>query len=414
MSLLEANDPQTLPERLVAIAKGTKDPALLGALAENPSTPAETLFALARFFPGRFSQNPILPLLLLERANLSQLPEATALALLGLPGLSDVYVAALASHPLPRVVIESALHPNLSEEKRRERISEEPLLLAIVHYPSAPLAVLAAALHCDDKNIQEKAIVHTNTPFSLIQEFTTREHEELWGLVAMNPNTPTEVLTALSQTDRLSTLRQIASNPNTDPALILRLAEHEDDEVKIGIAYNPKTPAEIMRRLSDDPYEGIRLDLACNEGIPEDIVEKLSADEDEQVRAAVARREKLPMSLCKKLSSDERWEVRTALAGSPNIKDLWRDERSIVERLAADEEHHVRAALARNPVTPASLLSPLSLDPSSNVRDAAASNPNTPPEDLSRLLSDSDFWVSSKASANPGVTLAARLAVEWR
>jgi hypothetical protein len=416
MSMQEANDPKTPPDKLEALAKSSKDTEMLSALAENPSTPAHVLFAVARFFPERFLCNPLLPLLLLERANLSQLPEETACALLRLPELPAFYVAALSSHPSWCVVMESVVHPKLSETLRQEcaaRLSEHQLL-SIVCRPSAPVAVLSVALRHTDQNIQEKAIVHRDTPFSLLQEFTNAVYEELWGLIAMNPNTPTEVLRLLSQTESLSTLRQIASNPNTEVALLRQLALREEEEVRIGIAYNPAVPPEILRGLCEDPSEGIRIDLACNEGLPPDALDILAVDEDEQVRSCLARRVDLPRAWVRRFCVDERWEVRTALAGNQRvIESLLREERSIVERLSADESHYVRASVARNPSAPATILARLANDPAENVREGAATNPNTPPEDLRRLLRDVDFMIVERAKQNPNTPIDAMLQMTW-
>src|SRR5262245_57514620 len=98
MSLEEARDPKTSPERLAALAK-SDDIEVRWAVTQNPNTPVEVLFTLGAELPDALLQNPLLTLLLLEQPTLMyEMPKETAGALLLVPTLPVGWLKALARH----------------------------------------------------------------------------------------------------------------------------------------------------------------------------------------------------------------------------------------------------------------------------------------------------------------------------
>ena len=61
-----AQDETTAPELLIELAKN-KDDRVRQAVAANPNTPSETLLSICFEFPGEVINNPIIPLLILEK-----------------------------------------------------------------------------------------------------------------------------------------------------------------------------------------------------------------------------------------------------------------------------------------------------------------------------------------------------------
>ncbi|PTA68594.1 hypothetical protein [Deinococcus arcticus] len=112
-------------------------------------------------------------------------------------------------------------------------------------------------------------------------------------------------------------------------------------------------------------------------------------------RAAVARNPHLPGDSLDRLTRDEDWWVRAASAENPNATP------EALERLAGDPEHvTVRECVAAHPHTPGPVLVVLAQDGEPTVRAAVARNPSTPPEALDRLSCDTKFGTREAVAAH--------------
>jgi hypothetical protein len=153
MSLKEAKDPSTSAIRLVKLSQ-KKAPKILAALAQNPSTPLDTLLVLAQTYPEAFLANPVLQMFLLEDPTfLHRCSEEALHALLG-------------SKECPGWAIRSlVLHPNVLV---RRKVAENN---------NTSIALLEAlAIDKDttkDNNVRLGVVRNERTPLALLEDLAT-------------------------------------------------------------------------------------------------------------------------------------------------------------------------------------------------------------------------------------------------
>jgi hypothetical protein len=198
--LLEAQDPNTTPERLVELSR-QYSPAIKKAVAQNPNTPLSTLLLLAEKQPRAVLENPTLPLLLLENPNLLHgLEHRAAVVMLQARPLPDWVARTIATHP------DLGIRHDISGDEETPKVALETL-----------------ALDSD----------------RMVREF-----------VAGNENTPAAALRLLSTDVEVEVRRNVAGNPSTPVVALIWLAKNKDKEVRRNVESNGTTPYHLQVKLS--------------------------------------------------------------------------------------------------------------------------------------------------------------------
>ncbi|MCX7782167.1 MAG: hypothetical protein N2318_00810, partial [Meiothermus sp.] len=433
--LEEAQNPQTPPERLKALAS-RPEAEVRRAVAGNPNTPEAVLWRLAVHFPEVVLCNPVLDLLWLVNANwLAEMPGYARQRLLACPqapthllrwvvregdpgALLSVlqnpvapreWVEALTDHPLPAVAEAARLHTGLETEPLEAalgwceadldylelrqmvllgmappwlapRIAREPepaLRLALLEQENLPQAVLEAFLFDEEEEVRKAARQHPATP---------PETTEL--LDRLEARLPVEVpFEALAEgtiplgTGGLYTqghywIRQlIAAHPQTPPHLLERFLTDDDWRVRGAVARNPALPPHWLEQLAQDGDREVRQWVATNPHTPSSLLEQLVGDAYEEVRRAAAENPCAPQRV---LALFERAQAQD--------KALTPEE---LERIARLGEWARRLAVA-HPNTASETLERCHADPDWHTRLAVAKNPKTPPATLAAMAADTD------------------------
>jgi hypothetical protein len=183
-----AQDPACSEADLIRLSK-SKDPSMLAALTENPSTPISILARLGGAFPDALFRNPVLPLLLLEDPLFLRqaLPQ-------------DKHIHRFLFHPLlPEVFFEDLCRLYLTTIRCVYSLPEEAWKL--LHDKRFPAALLRDHL---EHNVDHQGVMRHR-----ILKSSERAPEELAMLrgsdapnsvrlaLAMAKNTPTEMLAEL-------------------------------------------------------------------------------------------------------------------------------------------------------------------------------------------------------------------------
>ncbi|WP_337868476.1 hypothetical protein [Meiothermus sp.] len=466
MTLLleEAQNPQTAPERLRALAS-TRSPEVRRAVARNPNTPEDVLLRLAVHFPEEVLGNPLIDLLLLVNPNwLAEIPgyarnrllghpqtpphflrwaarEGDPVALLALlqnPSAPPELVEPLTNHGLPAVAEAARLHGALETSPLERalwwseadmdylelrqmvllglapawiapRIAGEPdtgLRLALLEQAHLPKEVLAAFLFDEDEAVRRAARQHPSTP---------PEAAEL--LDRLEGQLPVEIpIEALAQgTIPVGT----GSGPYTQGTIPVGTGSgpYTQGTIPFGTAAPPQyTPGTIPFGTGGSPYTQshywMRQLLAQHPQTPPHLLERFLTDDDWRVRGALARNPALPAHWLLQLAQDGDREVRQWAATHP------RTPSAALERLACDEYEEVRKAAAANPSAPRRVLE---LFERAQAQDAAltaeelermarlgewarrlaVAHPNTPSETLERCKGDPDWHTRLAVARNP-------------
>ena len=203
MSLEEAKDPNTKPARLVELSQ-EQDQKILVALAQNPSTPLDTLLVLAQRYPADFLANPVLPVLLLENPNV-------------LHGCSYEAAKALVELPeSPSWVLHSlALHP---EQDLRQHVASNK---------TTSIAILEALSRDADGGVRRSVATNGNTPLAILEVLARDFDKYVCRGVAENETTSIAILEALSRDVDKDVRRNVAGNDNV-PIRLLEVLSYLD------------------------------------------------------------------------------------------------------------------------------------------------------------------------------------------
>jgi hypothetical protein len=277
----EAQHPQTLPERLFALALQSEalrrlvaknpgaPPALLlslsthpdkltlANLAENPNTPLAALFQVGAFFPLSFLKNPVIHMLLLE----------DPLFLRAAP--PDFLGALLSVKEPPRWVLEAALLHRSSSVITKlgscKGLPREFIERLVNHRETAARASVAARKHlavpsllmlAKDKELSVRAAVAANpsAPASLLEDLFAEPASEIWKALASNPSAPPSVLKELATVEEHSTYElfllqlSVAQNPSAPASVLTTLSKNTNNrELLIAISKNPNSPAHLRK-----------------------------------------------------------------------------------------------------------------------------------------------------------------------
>jgi hypothetical protein len=279
-----AQNPQTLPERLRELSLD-EDPTILAAIAENPSTPLETLLALTQRFPQEFLRNPVLPWLLLEHPYfLCEAPKETIRVLLALP------------HCPPWVFMGAAVHPD--QWMRND----------ILNHPKMPLSLLSVFSQDPDSHVRYTVAKHPLLTPAIIETLAYDQNSSVRARIAIHPRTPPELLEELSN-DREHPVRlEIARNAKISRTTLYRLALDKNREVRLMVAENLKASPPTLERLSED--KDVRAAAARHPMMPHEELGFLAEDPSTKVREGVATNTKTKALLLKTLERRRRAGTR--------------------------------------------------------------------------------------------------------
>ena len=249
------------PSELLRELSENEDAIVREAVTCNPNTPTEILLELAGEFPEGFLDNPILPLLCIERPDfINTIPIQTAVSLL-----------------------------------QSER---------------APTAWLVQA----SVDLLRSLGANENTPVAFLQKLANHENSFIRAGVAKNPQTPVVILETLVSDEDREVRRWIAKHRQMSETELEKLASDEDSSVRLEIAKNARTPTAALEKLAGDCDREVRRWVAEHHQTSESVLAQLANDKNQYVRAAVAGNLTTPTLVFKKLANDETRPVRLAVA----------------------------------------------------------------------------------------------------
>ena len=400
---IEAANPDTPPQRLVAlshdhalmpiIAANPATPSttleLLGkeqnasiqsALAQNPNTPMPLLLQLAPNFPGEFLSNPVLPLLNLAQPDfIKDIPPSAWLPLLRYETIPIIWLNMLRQDFIrlygDQQNIKKAVlsHVSVAGEHGKHWTHPEPetkdtsLLNHIARHPRTPPNILASLI--------------TEAP-------STRQ------AIANNPSIPISLLRQLVSDESISVRRAVALHRATLLEDLETLALDLEVPVRAAVAHHPQLSTNLYGLLAGDACPKVRAALACNTHAPEYILTALTYDLDYLVRCEVAKNPRLPKDSFSVLFHDTTTVVHYNLAQNAQLPH------GMFIQLAELSELSMHEYLAANSRAPLALLDMLIQDKDMDVWNNIARNPQASPDLLNYLAKNGTDLVCAAVAAN--------------
>jgi len=457
--LEEAQNPQTAPERLRALAS-QPSPEVRRAVAGNPNTPEDVLLRLAVHFPEEVLGNPVLDLLMLVNPNwLAEIPGYARNRLLGHPKAQPHFlrwaardgdynallsllqnpaaptelVEKLTDYVLPAVAEAARLHVALEASPLERALwwsdvdMDYPELRQMVLLGMAPEWIAPRIAREPDTSLRLALVGQEYLPKEVLEAFLFDEEEEVRRAARQHGSTPPETAELL---DRLQarlpveapfeTLAQghywmrqlVAQHPQTPPHLLERFLTDDDWRVRGAAARNPALPTHWLEQLAQDGDREVRQWVAINPHTPSLVLERLVCDEYKEVRQAVAENPSAPRRVLElferaqaqdgALTSEELERMarlgewaRRLAAAHPNTAS------ETLERCHDDPNWQTRLAVARNPKTPSATLAAMAADTDPDVRQAVAVHLHTPLASLEVLSGDEQPDVRVQIAQNP-------------
>lgn len=310
---------------------------------------------------------------------------------------------------------------------------------------------LAAAL-LDQPRLRSS---HLATIYTIYENTSTDETEEIWDQIAAHRRCPTPVLEQLSQVSesaqrsvpREEELRDVAHDPEAnDPVGDLvfvagdiatpdetldYLARSPEVEVRWTLAERDRVPDSLLVTLATDADLRVRKAAFSHPLVGEATLRVLATHEHADIRAAVAAHALVPQDVLVQLA-DDTWSVFRVAAAHPNAPaDLsgvdasvqgwisWQlrgtqKPEQVMESLLESPDKEVRRALSQHPQTPASLLEWLAADKDSLVRLNVARHPSTPPVVRQNLLEDTELDIHFASDPHVPEAVLRRAAQKYR
>lgn len=456
--LEEAQNPQTPPERLKALAS-RPEAEVRRAVAANPNTPEEVLWRLAVHFPEAVLSNPVLELFWLLNANwlaempgyarsrLLACPEASLhllrwalkegdtqslLSVLQNPRVPGEFLEALADHPLPAVAEAARLHVGFESEPLEAALEwcEADMdyfeLRQLVLLGMAPPWLASRIAQESDTALRLALLEQADLPPTVLQKLLFDDEEEVRQAARAHPKAPAEQLQLIEQLEQglpvevsFEALAQgsayvralVAKHPQTPRPLLERLIADDDWQVRVAAASNPRIPKPWLEPLARDGDRAVREAVAANPRATSRILGQLMADEYEEVRQAATHNPHSPwfwdiFDLLEQRSPSLYAEHLDLLARQgPYCRRLVMAHPHVPTKMLEDYRAHpdpaTRLAIAQNPKTPPGVLAAMAHDPDPEVRQAVASHPQTPLPGLERLAQDKQPDVRMRVAENP-------------
>jgi hypothetical protein len=345
-----AKNPAT-PSAVLLELSSSRSQRVRRAVVQNPSAPKEALLALARDYPVEFSENPALPLLLIEHPGLpEEIPFSAWPGLLALP---------------------SARHLVLSSFERKPIRYRE----MIAGYSQAPEDILRQ-LAAKEPRVQKLVANNHGCPLDTISLLSKSPDESIRADIAKHPRLPAEVIEELSRDPKERVRQMVASRKDLSVAMFARLAQDQGAIVRAQIASNPKTPEEILLALALDPHLAV-YEALLRRNTSDALLQQMASHPNDSLRSLLAR-STTPKEVLLQLAQDESLKVRQAVA---SLKPL---RQETIPCLIEDTK--LWASLASNPTTPPDTLSSLASAHRPEIIAALASNPASTDEILRQLI----------------------------
>lgn len=440
--LREASDAQTAPPRLAQLAYASPDREVSRLLAQNPNTPAGILWMLAATHPREVRDNPVLPLLHLENANLGHaIPESAALALLSLSGLPAWMLEAFYSGPInPKESVREALRQHHQIDNKDEAQWAQFIRAAFLE--AAEIEVLKSPNYlygtpCQDALKQGLVADWLGTLLiGAVQKIALREFGEADFLSKLPSEEAGDGLSTISRraalamekfreekkrrdVNKQSTPQQQANanagpsqkarqkqarNATATPEELAGLAQDESRDVRISVVRHPNTSLATLEQLAGDDDSWVRGALARNKQLPPHLLERLASDSHSVVRINVARHPHASVELLQQLAGDDDGEVLHALW---HRSDLPEPVRALVQERQKSVSQWGSSRPAKNVAlsvqTPPHVLDQLAQTHYADemVCKHVASNKKATPTTLRRLAEHTAESVRAALAANP-------------
>jgi hypothetical protein len=304
--------PAALLERLAQ----SKDNQILRVLAQNPNTPTNILFRLAKKYPLDVLQNPVIPLLFLENPSVlrAEIDGEAAKSFLSLPGCPEEFFSIIASHKDAAVRAAAASHKK------------------------TPRNILLQ-LKDDDACMVSFALVHNpNTPAEVIGGFLTSANPSIRDYAAKHPNAPQDRLAFLRRVGVFFELEQYVygvplqlKDPQPLNEEELRQLREESDFTRDLLAIHPSTPLSVLLELAQDKVQHVRVAVASNPRITEELINLLDVKEY-SIQLALCQNPVTPLSVLKVVLERKNTVLQKLIARHPNA-----DEEIITELLTEDD-----------------------------------------------------------------------------
>lgn len=353
--------PISLIERLVEEGK----PEILRALASNPQTPKEILLPLAEHFPEEVVANPVFEILWHLDPHLKDLSLSALRALLLNPKTAD-WAWFLVPDREPNI---SKYYPSSNLDNLR---TFWYILKEVAAAPETPLSVLTHLLQFTKEIVAEHIEGKGYGAFSPPNRIRGLSFK-IQATIGARTDIPVELLCQWAQDKgrRCSGLRKgIAKNPNCPIFLLEELTRDPRENVRCAAAENPHLPIQSMVELMQDhESEGtervifnVKAGLASNPNLPRELLMQLLNDSSHSVHAALANRPDLPTEAIETLSRHESIKVIAALSQNHICAHICADSIRLASDPQTDSDrlielsHHwnlkVLLALVKNPMTP--------------------------------------------------------------
>ncbi|MFD9792517.1 hypothetical protein ACFWXK_16375 [Streptomyces sp. NPDC059070] len=233
-----------------------------GAIAGNPSLPADVVALLAR------DPDPEVRERIAHR-----------------PDLGPDERRALAVDPDPKVRLAVSVRPELTEEERAAIDYEVPTdgcfhPLPRPHFPSDPRLVRRNA---DSRHplLRRKAAQDHFLPADLVERLSTDDDLGVRVLLAQNhPSASASLLLSAFLEYRGHERAHLTTRPNFPTTGLAAFADHEDREVRALAARDPHTTPEAAHRLTHDPDPAVRAALTRHPNLPPTRLTELLDDEE--------------------------------------------------------------------------------------------------------------------------------------
>lgn len=427
------------------------DDAFKSAVAEDPSTPAAVLQALAND-PSLairlcVTSNPATSqatLYLLGHDSERQVRTEALARLLAIAEFKSAKSAAMQPDAPPQLlsVIAEDLSTYSSELRAlcgttpswnddRERLpkpradvltelarARNPEVRAEVAKSDAATAPVLGALAKDSEHSVRLMVAgNSSTPVEVLQHLLRDDSSAVRGAALRNKALPVDARATVVTDPEPEVRQQLAARTDTSVEVLGRLAHDDEPAVRVAVANNDNTPAELLAELAGDPNAEVRLAVALGRGIvnlfgsfgryqnylrptPEATLVALATDNDRRVRIASSGNPRLPLDALEALANDQDPSVREHVARviqSGYDQPLPWDRQSSSAR---DGETHF---------VPTELLARLALSAHDEIRRAVAQHPKVPAAVLSGLLDDHGIFDWHEDDRNrpwsPGRTL---------
>lgn len=369
-----ANDAKVPSGVLAALAYEVSVDVRL-AVARNPSTPQDTIFALSHDEVRGVRDAALLRLL-------EQIGNTDASRIVRDVSSSPELVAAVAEDlgwSDLRNLCGNGYDPNEEFPKPRTEV----------------LAKLAVAQNPQVRS--EVAKSRFVTPEILIPLVTDRNDNVRKATVTNAARLSPEALSALVMDASSEIRRELAQGKATPPETLARLAIDESRDIRRDVAYNPNASDQILINLATDPDSEVRCAVAFGNSTvvlfgemtttksytratPVEALLKLAADASPEVRKVVVRHPGLPIDAFNKLAHDPDDRVRSEVAAVIEYGYGDRRGRSTSGKDNEDSDFPVGA------------LTSLGSCPHREIRLAVAQHPRIPAFLLAHLLDDDEVF----------------------